>query len=61
VDQLQRRVAELVDRDAQAGRDPVATVAEIRRLVHAAAGSPAPTRPIHLRRSSPRMSEPWFC
>ncbi len=61
VDQLQRRLAALVDRDAGAGRDPLATMAEIRRLVHAAAGMPAllpPPRPGH---KSPRLSEPWFC
>ncbi len=41
VDQLQRRLAALVDCDASSGRDPLATMVEISRLVHAAAGLPA--------------------
>jgi radical SAM superfamily enzyme YgiQ (UPF0313 family) len=45
MDQLQRRLAALVDRDAAAGGDPLATMTEIRRVVHAAAGRPAPLPP----------------
>jgi radical SAM superfamily enzyme YgiQ (UPF0313 family) len=61
VDQLQRRLAALVDRDAGAGRDPLATMAEIRRVVHAAAGMPALLPPPRPGMKSPRLSEPWFC
>jgi hypothetical protein len=60
VDELQRRLAGLVDRDAAAGRDPTATVADIRCLVHDAAGTRATGAPLGSR-SSPRLSEPWFC
>ncbi|HTE51140.1 MAG TPA: CUAEP/CCAEP-tail radical SAM protein [Kofleriaceae bacterium] len=71
VDRLQRRIAVLVDRDASAGRDPRETVAEIRGLVHAAAGDPIAAASTAATiaagsarmpgRKSPRMSEPWFC
>jgi radical SAM superfamily enzyme YgiQ (UPF0313 family) len=61
VDDLQRRVAALVDRDAAADRDPVATMADIRRLVLEAAGAPPVIAPLRPGRKSPRLSEPWFC
>jgi radical SAM superfamily enzyme YgiQ (UPF0313 family) len=61
VDALQRRIAALVDRDAGAGRDPRATTDAIRRMVHEAAGSPAPLVALRPGRKSPRLSEPWFC
>lgn len=63
VDQLQRRLAALVDRDATAERDPLATMDEIRRAVHEAAGAsmPLPLPPPRPGRKSPRLSEPWFC
>jgi radical SAM superfamily enzyme YgiQ (UPF0313 family) len=61
VDQLQRRLAALVDRDAGSGRDPSATFDDIRRIVHAAAGAPAALPPLRPGRKSPRLSEPWFC
>jgi hypothetical protein len=61
VDQLQRRLAALVDRDAAASRDPVATMADVRSLVHEAAGAPALVPPLRPGRKSPRLSEPWFC
>jgi len=62
VDRLQRRIAALVDGDASSGRDPVATTADIRRLVHLAAGAPARgAPPLRPGRKSPRLSEPWFC
>jgi hypothetical protein len=58
MDELQRRIAELVDRDAGADRDPAATMEGIRSLVHG--GSP-PAAPVRPQRKSPRLSEPWFC
>jgi radical SAM superfamily enzyme YgiQ (UPF0313 family) len=54
VDQLQRAVAAVCDRDARAGRDPLGTFAAIAALV----GADPPPPP--LRRSA-RLSEPWFC
>jgi len=61
VDDVQRRLAALVDRDAGAGRDPAATMGAIRRTVREAAGLPAPGAPLRPGRTSARLSEPWFC
>ena len=61
VDQLQRRLAALVDRDAATGRDPAATMDEVRLLVHQAAGAAMKLPPLRPGRKSPRLSEPWFC
>ncbi len=61
LDDLQRSIADRVDRDAQAERDPASTLAAVRDLVRAAAGLP-PAGPLpHPPRRSPRLSEPWFC
>jgi radical SAM superfamily enzyme YgiQ (UPF0313 family) len=61
VDALQARLAALVERDAAAERDPSDTFADIRRLVHEAAGAPTVVPLPRPGRKSPRMSEPWFC
>jgi radical SAM superfamily enzyme YgiQ (UPF0313 family) len=60
LDDLQRAIADRVDRDARDGRDPVSTLSAVRDRVRAAAGLPPAGPPPHLRRS-PRLSEPWFC
>ncbi len=61
MDRLQRDVAALVERDAQAGEDPAVTFARVQTL---AAGRVSQEAHSHLPRDrvrAPRLSEPWFC
>ncbi|HLJ96435.1 MAG TPA: CUAEP/CCAEP-tail radical SAM protein [Gemmataceae bacterium] len=61
MDQLQRDVAVLVEKDTQAGVDPAWTFYRVNAL--AGGQDPARVCPPSLpdRRRAPRLSEPWFC
>jgi radical SAM superfamily enzyme YgiQ (UPF0313 family) len=61
MDQLQREVASLVEKDARSGMDPAWTFYRVKAL--ADGRDPAAVCPLlpPERQRAPRMSEPWFC
>jgi radical SAM superfamily enzyme YgiQ (UPF0313 family) len=63
VDALQRSMAALAERHAEAARPPRETFEALRALAHEAAGLPvaAPLAVLAGQRTAPRLSEPWFC
>jgi radical SAM superfamily enzyme YgiQ (UPF0313 family) len=60
VDALWRQIAATVERASERGDAPQDTLDEIRRLVHVAAGRPAPP-PRRRAHDAPRLTESWFC
>jgi radical SAM superfamily enzyme YgiQ (UPF0313 family) len=63
VDDLQRRVAALVEQSARAGHDAIETFHRIKSLAHTALGRTAPNRLSVTPAASPipHLTEPWFC
>jgi radical SAM superfamily enzyme YgiQ (UPF0313 family) len=61
MDELQRQVSALVEKDTQAGIDPAWTFYRVRALAHGR--DPATVCPLLPpdRLRAPRLSEPWFC
>jgi hypothetical protein len=65
MDELQRKVSELVERDVSRNADPAATFYKIRDVAYEARGDDGPSRSIPeispLRLRPPRLTEAWFC
>ena len=61
MDQLQKDVARLVDRDAQASEDTAATFFRVMELAHGRQPESAVCTLAPDRARAPRLSESWFC
>ena len=60
-DDLQRELAALVEAGTERGASVAQMFDEIRTVVYAAAGRPAPTDDVRVDGDRPRLTEPWFC
>ena len=61
MDRLQKQVAKLVEKDAQAGEDPGITFYRVQELAHGRQPAGAVCSLPADRRRAPRMTESWFC
>lgn len=60
MDELQGRLAEMADRAASEGADPLETLRSMTDVIGAAAGTDIPTGAVPVGARA-RLSEPWFC
>jgi radical SAM superfamily enzyme YgiQ (UPF0313 family) len=60
-DDLQRELAAIVEEGTERGLPASRLFCDVRRVVYAAAGRPAPPDDVESVGDRPRLTEPWFC